>query len=344
MTISKNPFGTAKDGREVSLYTLTNSNGTEAGILDYGGTIQSLIFDGEDRVLGYDTIEGYENGEAYLGALIGRVGNRIGNATFDLNGKTYDLFANNGPHCNHGGKEGFNAKIWDARIDGDRLILDYLSPDGEEGFPGNLKVRAVYELTDDDALVLRLSAKTDRPTPVNLTCHPYFNLSGEDTVVNHTLQVESDLITNGDETLLPDGAIVDIRNTALDFTKEKPIGEALADTDSRRIREARGVDHNFILSDEYQNEIRKAATLRSGPVSLTVFTDQPGVQIYTANWTDETGKGGKYFGQYSGCAIEGQGWPDSIHHKNFPNSVLEPDESYHRTIIYQFKNDHSQTD
>lgn len=196
MTISKKPFGTTKDGREVSLYTLTNSNGTEAKILDYGATIQSLIYEGEDRVLGYNDIEGYENGEAYFGAVIGRVGNRIGNAEFDLNGKTYKLFANNGPHCNHGGKEGFNAKVWDAKIDGNQLILNYLSPDGEEGFPGNLNVQAVYELTDNDALVLKLTAKTDQPTPVNLTCHPYFNLSGEDTVENHTLQVASDLITN----------------------------------------------------------------------------------------------------------------------------------------------------
>lgn len=344
MTISKTPFGTTKAGKPVHLYTLTNANGTEARILDYGATIQSLIYQGEDRVLGYDDLEGYENGDAYIGAVIGRVGNRIGEAQFELDGKTYSLFANNGLHCNHGGKEGFDRKVWTAGTDGRRLILDYLSPDGEEGFPGNLKVRATYELTEDDALILKLSAETDAPTPVNLTCHPYFNLSGEDTVKNHDLQVYSDLITNCDETLLPDGAIVDIQHSSLDFTKKKKIGEALSDTHSRRIREARGIDHNYILSDDFQNRIQNAATLSSGPVSLTVLTDQPGVQIYTANWLDDIGKGGRRMGNYSGCAIEGQGWPDSIHHASFPNCVLEPGEPYNRTIIYQFENESSQSD
>ncbi|MGI6110379.1 MAG: aldose epimerase family protein [Eubacteriaceae bacterium] len=336
--INKGKFGQTKDGTTVWSYTLSNKNGMKATILTLGGIIQSLTVDGIDVVTGYDTVKGYEDGTCYMGALVGRVGNRIGGGRFTLDGVEYSLPLNNGPNCNHGGLEGFDRRIWDASDDGRVLRLTMTSPDGDQGFPGNLSVEADYELTDDDTLILSYKAETDKATPVNLTSHSYFNLNGTGDIWNHKLRVFSSRVTDSDEYLLPDGQISDITGTPLDFTQSRQIGDSLRHTDYLPLKNGNGIDHNYLFSDDSKNQpVRKMAELTGNSLKLTVSSNRPGLQVYTGNYLEEgPGKQGRVYGKQTGVAFEPQNWPDAVNRPEFPESVLRPGEVYTSQFRYHF--------
>ncbi|PYU15071.1 MAG: galactose-1-epimerase [Acidobacteria bacterium] len=348
----KSPFGKAPDGEEVDLYTLTNKNGAEAAITTYGGSVVWLKVpdrDGKlgDVVLGFDSVDGYVSNTSYLGALIGRYGNRIGHAEFKLDGKTYTLAKNNGENTLHGGTKGFNKAVWTAKEieskDGQALELSYLSKDGEEGFPGNLHVRVIYTLEDSNALKIEYFATTDKDTVVNLTNHSYFNLagpgSGSGDILGHILMIEADKFTPVDSGLIPTGELRDVAGTPFDFRKPTPIG-ARIDSDDEQIKLGGGYDHNFVLRRKAGEAISLAARVvepKTGRV-MEVWTTQPGVQFYTGNFLDGSlhGKGGISYTKRSAFCLETQHFPDSPNKPKFPSTELKPGEHYHTTTIYKF--------
>ncbi len=320
----------------IKTVTLKNKLGTEIKISNYGGIIQEFNVDGINIVRSKDNIKDYKNGKAYMGALIGRVANRIGEGKFKINNKEFQIPINNGPNTNHGGLEGFDSKVWDIKLyEPDTLVLEYLSKDGEEGFPGNLITTATFKLTDKNELILDLEAKTDQLTPVNLTSHSYFNLNGQGDIKNHLLKVNSEQITSSDKDLLPTGDIEVITNSPLDFREFKPIEKALVETENINIKNAKGLDHNYIFKDHIDNQLNEMAELRGDKLYLKIYSDQPGLQVYTGNYLDEEGANGEYYTNYTGVALEPQNWPDSINHIEFPNSLLKPEEKYKTRIIYE---------
>src|SRR5213596_1816644 len=305
---TKKSFGKTPDGQPVDLYVLTNKNGSEVSITNYGGTVVSLKVPDRsgkiaDVVLGYDNVEGYAEGKSYFGAIVGRYGNRIGHAQFVLDGKTYTLAKNNGENSLHGGVNGFNKAVWTAKTlsskDGQSLELSYLSKDGEEGFPGNLKVTVIYTLTDDNALRIEYSATTDKKTVVNLTNHSYFNLNGQGsgTINNHLMMINADKYTPVDFTLIPTGKIESVANTPFDFRTPTAIGERINDTANIQLKYGKGYDHNFVLNKNSATGLNKAAEV-AGDVSgilMDVYTKEPGIQFYGGNFMNgsHTIKGGK---------------------------------------------------
>jgi len=339
MICEKKPFGLTKDGKQVTAYTLKNS-AMSAVILDYGCVIQSLYAPDRngnpvDVVLGYDTVAEYEEHDAYLGAAIGRVGNRIGKGLFTLNGKEYTLAVNNGLNHLHGGIVGFDSVLWDAEVTGDALIFTRLSPDGEEGYPGNLFVTITYRLTDN-ALEIAYDAKTDADTIVNLTNHSYFNLAGEGDVLDHLLQVNADAYCEGDEGCLPTGKLIPVEGTPFDFTQPKKIGRDIGADDVQLIN-AGGYDHNVCLSDPA--DVKTAAILYSEKtgIEMTTTTTLPGMQVYSANFlTERKGKGGAMMDKRYALCLETQRYPDAIHNPHFPSIVLTPDKAYHEVTTYSF--------
>ncbi|MBR5288836.1 MAG: galactose mutarotase [Clostridia bacterium] len=339
MICEKKPFGVTKDGREVTAFTLKNG-AVSAVILDYGCTIQSLIVPDKngkpvDVVLGYDTVKGYEDGDGYLGAAIGRVGNRIAKGKFTLNGKDYTLAVNNGPNHLHGGLVGFDSVIWDAKVSEDALAFTRLSPDGEEGYPGNLLVTITYRLLDN-ALEITYDAKTDAPTLINLTNHSYFNLNGGGSVLDHVLQVNADRFCEGDPDCLPTGKLLAVAGTPFDFNEPKKIGRDIG-MDDIQLKNGGGYDHNFCLSDPA--EIKKAAVLASEEtgIEMTTTTTLPGMQVYSANFlTEREGKGGVSIGYRYALCLETQRYPDAIHNPDFPCVVLTPEKDYHEVTTYTF--------
>ena len=337
-------FGTTTDGLEVQLFTLRNAHGATATISSYGGTLTSLLVPDRkgqlgDVVLGFEDVSGYQSpafrkANPYFGALIGRYGNRIAQGRFMLDGMAYHLVANNGPNALHGGTVGFDQRIWQATpgtaAAGETLTLTYRSPDGEEGYPGNLTVTVVFTLTDDHALRLAYTATTDRATPLNLTNHAYFNLSHgiSKDVLSHEITLAADRYTVVDATLIPTGELRPVAGTPFDFTAVHAIGERIAQVPG-------GYDHNFVL-----NPAGPAARVFD-PASgrtLEVTTDQPGIQLYTGNFLDGslTGKGGTVYGQHAGFCLETQHFPDSPNQPGFPNTILRPGEVFQSTTIYQF--------
>lgn len=350
MSIVKNLFGTLADGRAVHAYTLSNVGGMRAMILDRGGVICQLhVPDKEGRLVdvvgGYDNLDYYVNASGYQGALIGRFGNRIANATFTLNGKAYPLFANNNGNHLHGGKDGFNSKIWHVvEKDGDEpeLKLTYVSPDGEEGYPGTLTVCVTYRLTADNALSIRYVATTDKKTILNLTNHAYFNLGGyaSGTVRNHLLQMDADSYVRTNEKLIPTGELVSVEGTPFDFREMKPVGRDI-DADNVDLKNAGGYDHCFNFAGGETKEPVLRATLKD-PVSgrvMKMYTNQPCVQLYTGNFLDNDGypfKGGLVKAKQMALCLETQHMPDSIHHENFTNVVLDVGETYDYTTVYAF--------
>ena len=348
MNISHAPFGQAPDGTPVQLYTLRNSRGTEAQICNYGGIVTSLKvadINGKfgDVVLGYDNLDGYLKKSPHFGCLVGRYGNRIAKARFTLNGKEYQLAANNGPNSLHGGLKGFDKVVWDAKVvvgpAGPALKLAYWSKDGEEGFPGNLKVTAVYTLTEDNALRLDFTATTDADTVLNLTHHSYFNLAGKSDVLGHVVTINADKFTPVDATLIPTGELRPVRGTPLDFTTPTPIG-ARINSDYEQIKLGNGYDHNWVLNQAVPGVLTHAATVTeptSGRV-MEVWTTEPGVQFYTGNFLDGTitGKGGWTYQARNGFCFEPQHYPDSPNQPSFPTTVLKPGETFQNTILYKF--------
>jgi aldose 1-epimerase len=329
------------DGKKVYLYTLTNTNGAQVKISNYGGTITSWVTadskgNKSSIVLGFNELKGYLAPPPFFGATVGRYGNRIANAKFTLNGKTYKLAANNGKNSLHGGLKGFDKMVWDAAPLADNtpsLTLSYLSKDGEEGYPGNLKVSINFSLSDDNELKIDYNAETDKATPVNLTNHSYFNLTGDpgNTILNHSVMIDADRYTPVDATLIPTGELKPVKGTPFDFTTAHKVGE--------RIDQVKGgYDHNFVLNKK-GTSISKVATVTDSVSGrrLEVYTDQPGIQFYTGNFLDGSIKtdDGTPIPKHGGLCLETQHFPDSPNKPAFPSTILKPGEKYHTTTTYK---------
>jgi len=346
-SISKQPFGTDKDGVPVTLYTLKNAHGMEATICNYGGLVTSLkVADRNgnlgDVTLGYNTLDGYLKDTPYFGALIGRYGNRIARGHFTLDGQTYTLATNNGVNALHGGLKGFDKVVWSATSHqtaaGPALELNYVSKDGEEGYPGNLTVKAVYTLTEDNALKLEYTATTDKDTVVNLTHHSYFNLAGKGDVLGHVVMIPADRYTPVDSTLIPTGELAPVTGTAFDFRKPTAIGARIGN-DETQLKYGNGYDHNWVINKPMGKLTLMARVYEptSGRV-MEVLSTEPGLQFYSGNFLDGTitGKGGWTYQFRNGFCMEPQHYPDSPNQPNFPSVVLKPGQVYHNTTLYRF--------
>lgn len=340
-SIDQKPFGILDDGRQARLFTLTNASGMEVTITDYGGIVTAIRVPdrhgkSENVVLGFDSLEQYKGEHPYFGALIGRYANRIAHGRFEIDGTPYRVTAAPGRHHLHGGDKGFDKILWNAETGDDRTLkLTYRSPDGEEGYPGNLDVTVIYSLSDDNGLKIDYRATTDKPTPVNLTHHGYFNLTGDpaNTVLSHELQLSAEHYTPVDDGLIPTGEIAPVRGTPFDFTETHPIGERIDELGA-------GYDHNFVLSRQPTDEPRRVATLYS-PESgrqMQVLTTEPGLQLFTANMLDGSlhGPDGTPFGRHSAVCLETQHFPNSPNEPDFPSTILRPGEQYHTTTVYRF--------
>ncbi len=348
-SITHESFGATSDGLPVEIYTLRNDNGMEARILTYGGIIQSIKVPDKngqmgDVVLGYDTLDGYLTNSPYFGALIGRYGNRIAKGHFTLDGQEYTLATNNVPNSLHGGIKGFDKRVWtvvEAKVedDGPELKLSYTSPDGEEGYPGTLKVTATYTLlAKENALRLKFRATTDKDTVVNLTGHSYFNLAGQGTVLDQVVYINADKYTPVDSTLIPTGEIAPVEGTPLDFRTPTAIGARIQD-DNEQLKFAGGYDHNFVINHK-MGKLGLDARV-TDPASGRVFeiwSTEPGLQFYSGNFLDSTiiGKGGIVYPHRGAFVMEPQHYPDSPNQPNFPSTELKPGQVYHNTIVYKF--------
>lgn len=343
MSISQRDFGHTVEGRDVTLYTITNSNGNSVSIMNYGATIQAINIkdaagDMIDCCLGYNSIEEYEKYTDFHGACIGRVGNRIGRGQFTLNGQTYALAVNNGPNHLHGGLKGFDKQMFQAVIENDhKIVFSRLSPNMEEGYPGDLQVSVGYTFDNDNKLIIEYSAYSNADTIVNLTNHTYFNLSGEGdgTILDHMLEIQAASFTEIDANVLPTGRILDVTGTPMDFRTAKTIGQDI-EADDEQLHLAGGYDHNFCLDGE---GMRTFCTLESPKthIKMSVSTDMPGVQIYTGNFiTEVPGKSGRTYLRYGGVAIETQLYPDALAHAGFPSPVLKAGQPYRSSTIYEF--------
>lgn len=357
-TIEAEPFGTVdggpdhpENGKAVEIYTLTNSRGTEVTVLTYGGILQSIkVPDRRGRfknvTLGFDNLDDYVNNNGpYFGAIIGRYGNRIGGASFELDGNVHNLPANNGPNTLHGGNFGFDKRVWtvtdtftDRHSAG--IELSYTSADGEEGFPGELETTVTYTLTNKNQIVMDYRATTGAPTVVNLTNHAYWNLAGEgsSSILDHKLKLNASHFTPVDDTLIPTGEIASVEGTPFDFRRPTEIGLRIRENDEQLIN-GLGYDHNWVLDREGDGlELAARLSHRDSARVLSVFTTEPGIQFYSGNFLDGTiiGTSGRTYRQSDGLALETQHFPDSPNKPDFPSTVLRPDEEYETTTIYQF--------
>src|SRR4029077_12910344 len=338
-TIRKESFGKTTSGAQIDLYTLSNKKGMEVSITNFGATVVALKVPDRagkaaDVVLGFDTLEGYENGTAYFGATVGRYGNRIGGGQFSIDGKTYTLPKNNGNNTLHGGFVGFNKKVWKAREvaskDSEALEMSYLSADGEEGFPGNLSVKVVFALpADRNELKIDYTATTDKDTVLNLTNHSYFNLAGEGNgdILDHVLTLHAKQFTPVDKTLIPTGELREVAGTPMDFTSATAIGKRINENYEQLVF-GKGYDHNWVIASGGGKGLTlplaaEAYDPKSGR-KLEVLTTEPGVQFYSGNFLDGSakGKGNKAYGQRAAFCLETQHFPDSPNHPNFPSTQL----------------------
>jgi aldose 1-epimerase len=340
-------FKTEHDGKTMELFTLKNANGLVAQITNYGGKVINLWTpdkngDFADIVIGYETSAEYLNTtEIYYGTLIGRYGNRIANGQFTLNDSVYTLAKNNGENHLHGGIKGFNNVVWDAKkLDDQTLELTYLSVDGEEGYPGNLNVKVVYKLTDENELKVEYWATTDKPTPINLTQHSFFNLkgAGNGDVNDHVMQIMADAFTPVDSTLIPTGEIATVDGTPFDFRKPTVIG-ARINNEHIQMKYGNGYDHNWVLNKaetslSYAAKVVEPASGRT----LEVYTNEPGIQFYGGNFMtgNDTGKGGKVFAFRGAFCLETQHFPDSPNKPQFPSTILNPGMEYYSVCVYKF--------
>lgn len=345
--INEVDFSGSHKGEAVSLYTLKNGNGLVTQITNYGGRVVTLWVpdkDGnyDDIVTGYETLDGYlKSNEIYYGALIGRYGNRIADGQFELNDTVYELVRNNDENHLHGGTHGFNNVVWKAsQPDNQTLVLNYASPHMEEGYPGTLDVKVQYQLTDENELKIEYWATTDRPTPVNLTHHSFFNLkgAGEGTVNDHILQINADFYTPVDAGLIPTGEIAPVEGTPMDFRVPVEIG-ARVDDNFQQLEYGGGYDHNWVLFPA-EKDLSFAARVvepESGRF-LEVYTNEPGMQFYGGNFLDgsDTGKYGKTYDFRSSFCLETQHFPDSPNQENFPSTILNPGEEYYSICVYKF--------
>ena len=347
--VTKDNFGQTADGKAVEIYTLTNSRGSEARIMTYGGTVVSLKVPDKsgklgDVVLGYDSVSDYEKHTSFFGALIGRYGNRIAKGKFSIGGKEYKLATNNGENHLHGGVKGYDRVVWTARsftsAAGANLELKYLSKDGEEGYPGNLNITVVYTLTEANELKIVYSATTDKATVVNLTHHSYFNLAGAGsrTILDHDMMINAWKFTPTDSGSIPTGELKNVKGTQFDFTKPVAIGKRIGQ-DDEQLKFGKGYDHNWVLNKAGKG-MTLAATVyeRSSGRVMKVMTTEPGLQFYSGNFLDGSikGKSGQDYPFRSGFCLEAQHYPDSPNEPKFPSTVLKPGQKYSQTTVYQF--------
>lgn len=343
----KENFEQEVDGKPVSLYVLKNSNDMKVAITNYGARIVSLIVPNNNKsftdvVLGYANLNAYcKEDEPFFGAIVGRFSNRIAKGRFALDGKIYQLELNDGLNSLHGGKNGFYTKVWDAYQSNEHTLeLTYTSVDGEAGYPGNLNVKVIYSLTDENALKIEYRATTDRKTIINLTNHAYFNLNGEgdDTILDHQMMINANTITPVDANLIPTGNLMVVEGTPFDFRKFALIGSRIKD-DHEQLKNGNGYDHNWVLNKK--KGLRVVATVRSPKtgIEMDLITEKPGLQFYTGNFLnakDSDGKGGKSYPYRSAFCLETQHFPDSPNQPTFPKTVLKPGEIYESTTIYKF--------
>ena len=368
-------FGKTRDGRTAGLYVLRNSSGMSAALTDYGAALVSLAVpdrngDLRDVVLGHDDVSGYEEGQGSIGAVVGRAANRIGGARFTLNGKEYALTANDGPNALHGGRDFYEKRLWSVKIpfsevssrdimassapesisDGvsqlarsnisnKKVVFCLDSPDGDQGFPGNLHVEVAYTLTDDCELHIDYLARSDADTPFSPTNHSYFNLNGHSagSVLEHIVQIEASEYTPTDQNILPTGEVESVAGTPMDFTIPKMIGRDI-DEDFAALRNGRGYDHNYVIAHE-KGGYKEAASLysRESGIRMEVLTDMPGLQFYTANFMNgEAGKDGAVYGKRSAVCFETQFWPDSVNREDFPDCVLAAGGEFRSRTTYRF--------
>ena len=346
------PFGKTAGGVAVQIYTLRNDAGMVARVTNFGATLVELhVPDAKGRladvVLGFDDVSGYDQkssagaGNQYFGCTAGRVANRIARGRFVLDGKPYVLATNNAPNHLHGGDVGFGQRVWKAEpllgADGPALRLRYVSPAGEEGYPGRLTAEVTYTLTSDNELRLEYEARTDAATPVNLTHHSYFNLAGHGrgTILGHMLRIDADRVTAVDDTLIPTGELASVTGTPLDFRRTTRIGLRSDELDGTATK---GYDHNYVLAHS-DGELRFACRLEDpeSARALEVHTTEPGLQLYSGNFLfGQKGKGGATYDFRGGLCLEAQHFPDSVNHPDFPNTILRPGETYRQTTVYRF--------
>ena len=335
----KRHFGTSKDGFEISEYILDNGL-IEAHFLDYGCIIKNVFVAGKDGkrrdvVLGYDDLKSYEENDGYLGAFVGRVANRIKNSEFTLDGVKYRLFANDGKNCLHGGKKGFDKKFFESKIDGDSITFTTCSFDGEECFPGGLSIEVKYTLRGS-ALDIEYKAVATADTPVSFTNHSYFNLSDEETALNHLLSVNSDFITPVNDTLIPTGELLSVSDTPFDFRKPQKVGLYI-DYPHKQLKIAGGYDHNFVLKNYGSYE--KVATLYAEDtgICMDVFTDNFGMQVYSGNFLNGVvGKNGRIYGKRAAICLETQGFPNAVNQVTFPSIIVKAGKTYSKRTTYAF--------
>jgi len=345
--VDKAKYGVTKDGAAIDIYTMTNNSGLTAKVITFGALLTELLVpdrDGKlaDVVLGFKSLDGYEGTQPYFGGTIGRVANRIAKGKFKIGGQEYTLATNNGPNHLHGGNKGFDKRVWRAQlvpaIDGVAVKFTYVSPDGEEGYPGTLTASVTYTLTNRNELRLDYTATTDKTTPINLTNHSYFNLAGEGNgdILGHEVMLMADRYTPVDDTLIPTGDIASVRGTVMDFTRSTAIGARIADVPGAA---PGGYDHNYVLNHG-GGVLALSATVRepSSGRMMDVLTTEPGIQFYTGNFLDgtNTGKAGVAYKQHFGFCLETQHFPDSINHPAFPPAVLDPGRTFKSTTVYRF--------
>lgn len=345
---SKTAFQKIIDGKNTDLYILRNKNNAEAAFTNYGARIVSLSVPDRsgkltDVVVGFAGVEAYQKTtEPYFGATIGRYGNRIAGGKFKLDGQEYSIFINNSPNALHGGKKGFQDVVWDVRqVNGQTLEFSYLSKDMEEGFPGNLQVKVIYSLSDDNELMINYEATTDKKTIVNLTNHAFFNLNGEGSgsILNHTLQINAEQYTPVDSTLIPLGKIESVAGSPFDFRKATRMGDRIEDNDIQ-LKYGKGYDHNYVLNPAKSGVMKAAAVVtgeKSG-ITMEVFTQEPGLQFYSGNFMQgkNTFKGGSKDDFRTAFCLETQHFPDSPNQPVFPTTVLNPGEVYKTNTVYKF--------
>lgn len=337
-------FQTEINGKQTDLYTLKNQNGMEVCVTNFGGRIVSIMVpdkDGnmQDVVLGFDNVEDYVKHPSDFGATIGRYANRIGQGKFTLNGVEYTLPQNNFGHCLHGGPNGYQYQIFDAKqISPQQLELTYDDPDGAEGFPGNLTCKVIMTLTDNNALDIQYEAETDKPTVVNMTNHSYFNLDGDaKNITNHLLTINADEYTPVDSTFMTTGEIVLVEGTPMDFRTPSAVGARINEYDFDQLKNGNGYDHNWVISGDINEKCVTLVSPQTGIV-LDVYTNEPGIQVYSGNFLDGTleGKKAKTYNQRAAICLETQKYPDTPNKPEWPTATLNPGEKYNSRCIYQF--------
>ncbi|RYF96491.1 MAG: galactose mutarotase [Chitinophagaceae bacterium] len=347
LNVSESPFGKLPDGKETTLYTLTNANGVIVKATNFGGVITSMNTPDKngsmaDIVLGFDNVEGYLKNKSYFGALIGRYGNRIGKARFDIDGKTYTLDANDGVNHLHGGGKGFWSLLWDAKPfkteNSVGITLTHRIPDGDQGYPGNLNVTVIYELSNQNEFTINYKATTDKPTHVNMTQHPYFNMAGKGSILNQELFINANRYTPVDSGLIPTGELATVTGTPFDFTTSHTIGKLITQ-ENEQLKNGGGYDHNWVLNKKSDSEWGLDARF-SDPASgrvLEIYSDEPGIQFYSGNFLDGkvNGKGVNF--EYRGAiCLEPQHYPDTPNKPAFPTTLLKPGTEYNSKITFKF--------